>query len=252
MNPRIAVVFVSYLKVPESRLLEHFEWNGEIYREYGDQLRVYVVSDVPRPVPEYAETVVFPLERLPIVDGQRRFSLTMTKNAGIAKAIEDGASVVVSTDVDITFDWDSFAMVTHIGRVPSVSAAVVPVYRMVPSFAERHAGRLDHGCTGTVAMTASNWQRIKYDERCVGYGADDGILLQDIKRAGLEVIRDCQVAHIAHVQGDGARTPGSGSSTCWGRDDGFNFDNFQRNRQLHNARQQEQRRRRRRRRRPRT
>jgi len=228
--PRIAVVFVSYLKVPESRLREHFEWNDEIYRAYGDQLRVYVVSDVERLVPEYAETVMFPLERLPIVDGQRRFSLTMTKNAGIAKAIEDGASVVVSTDVDITFDWDSFAMVTHIGRVPSVSAAVVPVYRMAPSFAERHAGRLDHGCTGTVAMTASNWQRIKYDERCVGYGMDDGILVRDIRRAGVNVIRDCEVAHIAHVPGDVARMPGEGADTCWGRADGFNPENARENR----------------------
>ncbi|GAF94727.1 unnamed protein product, partial [marine sediment metagenome] len=57
----LAVVFVSYLKVPRSRLLEHFEWNREIYelyggcrggqKRYGDELRVYVVSDVEHSLP---------------------------------------------------------------------------------------------------------------------------------------------------------------------------------------------------------
>lgn len=233
--PRMAIVFVSY-RIPTARLHDHFRWNGRIYEAYGDQLRVYVVSDVEHELADYAETVVFPESALPVMGGQVRFSLCKTKNAGIAKAIQDGTNVIVSTDVDVAFDWGSLALTSAIGRVPADSAAVVPVYRMAPSYEERTAGRLDHGCTGTVGMTANNWRRIKYDERCIGYGADDGILLRDIELAGLKVIRDCEVAHIAHVQGDGSRTPGSGSDTCWGRADGFNFDNFHRNRQLHQAR----------------
>lgn len=229
--PRIAVVFVSYLKVPESRLMEHFKWNGAIYDQYGEHLRAYVVSDVERSLPDYAETVIFPVERLPVVKGKPRFSLTMTKNAGISKAIEDGARVIVSTDVDIAFGLVSFSLISTIDSVPD-SAASIPIYRMAPCYAERDIGRLDHGCTGTVSMTAYNWRTIKYDERCVGYGADDGILVRDIRSAGLRVIRDCEVAHIAHVEGDGDRTPGSGSETCWGREDGFNFDNFRKNRRL--------------------
>lgn len=228
--PRIAVVFVSY-RLPESRLREHFEWNHEIYKGYGDRLRVYVVSDVEHSLPDYAETVVFPGERLPHIGGQRRFSLCKTKNAGIAKAIEDGTNDIVCTDVDIAFAFDRRGGLGLWGL--DDQRAHIPVYRMAESYAARESGQLDHGCTGTVTMTAANWRRIRYDERCVGYGADDGILLRDIQRAGLEVIRDCEVAHIAHVAGDGQRTPGSGSSTCWNRADGFNFDNFQANRRLH-------------------
>ncbi len=243
-KPRVAVVFVSYLKVPESRLLEHFDWNGTIYEEYGDQLRVYAVSDIERSLPDYAETVVFPIERLPVVAGQTRFSLTMTKNAGIAKAIQDGAEVIISTDVDIAFDPASFEVVSMASRM--LSSAVIPIYRMAPSYAERASGRLDKGCTGTVSMTSGAWNSAKedvskqhrdakgpYDERCVAYGADDGIILQAIERIGLGVVRNCEVAHIAHVPGDGARTPGSGAGTCWGRADGFNFDNFVKNSRIH-------------------
>jgi hypothetical protein len=227
----LAVVFVSYLKVPESRLREHFKWNDELYKAHGG-LRVYVVSDVEHGLPDYAETVVVPLIEMPTVDGQPRFSLCKTKNAGIAAAIAGGASVIICTDVDIAFDWNSIGLTFAVDR----KTAAIPVYRMAESFPARGEGQLDRGCTGTVGMTADNWRQIQFDERCVGYGADDGILLRDIERAGIEIIRDCEVAHIAHVQGDGVRAPGRGSDTCWGRDDGFNFDNFANNRRLHNGR----------------
>jgi hypothetical protein len=228
---RLAIVFVSYLKVPEERLQDHFRWNDRLY-DARDDLRVYVVSDVKHSLPYYARCVVFPIERLPIVDGQSRFSLTMTKNAGNDMALADGADVVVCTDVDIYFWPDSLKTMAEV----TDAEAIIPVYRMAPSYAERDSGHFDHGCTGTVAMTAANWKRLRYDERCVGYGADDGIMLRDICRAGLKVVRSTVVSHIAHVQGDGKRTPGSGAATCWGRDDGFNFDNFHENRKLHNQR----------------
>jgi hypothetical protein len=228
---QIAVVFVSYLRVPEQRLQDHFLWNASLYESYGDSLRVYVVSDVEHDLPSYAETVVFPIERLPVI-GRRRFSLTMTKNAGNDAALADGADVIICTDVDICFWPDSFDTMTRVAD----DCAAIPVYRMAPSYEQRDQGGLDHGCTGTIAMTAANWKRLRFDERCVGYGADDGIMLRDICRAGLTVLRSTVVSHIAHVQGDGKRTPGSGAATCWGRDDGFNFDNFRENRRLHSQR----------------
>lgn len=223
---RIAVVFVSYLKVPESRLQDHFTWNDEIYCFYGDDLRVYVVSDVEHDLPDYAETVIFPMERLPVVDEQPRFSLSMTKNAGIQKAISDGAASILCTDVDISFGWFTSA--------PSRfefwdGTAVIPRYRMAPSFEIRTEGRLDLGCTGTIGMTAKDWQRVQFNEECFCYGKEDGILLQDIVRAGIGVNRRGIVSHIAHVPGDGDRIPGKGSATCWGREDGFNFENFDHN-----------------------
>lgn len=228
----IAVVFVSYLKVPEQRLQDHFAWNDSAYRSFGDRLRVYVVSDVPHDLPPYAKCLVFPIDRLPLIDGQRRFSLTMTKNFGIAKAARNGADAIVCTDVDIAFDRPTLQALFAVDD----STAAIPLYRMVPSAQEKGQGHYDKGCTGTVSMTASNWQRVSYDERCVGYGADDGILLRDIERAGIKILRNQVVYHVAHVAGDGQRNPGSGSETCWGRDDGFNFDNFEHNRRLHLSR----------------
>jgi len=224
---KIAFVFVSYRSIPEERLQDHFRWNGEMYEAYGDRLRVFVVSDVEHDVPSYATVCVFPIERLPVI-GQRRFSLTMTKNFGNQAAIDDGADVIVCTDVDIAFPANRLEQLLSVDDY----TANIPVYQMSPSFSEE-SGHLDHGCTGTVVMTAKNWGMIPYDERCVGYGADDGLMLRDIQRARLRVNRDVIVRHVAHMPGDGVRSPGSGSDTCWGRVDGFNFDNFHENRKLH-------------------
>lgn len=228
----LAVTFVSYLKVPEERLQDHFHWNQEAYEQFGDRLRVYVVSDINHTLPAYAENIVYPLDRLPMIEGQRRFSLTQTKNFGITKAMKNGADIVICTDVDIAFEPDTLQLMFTL----SDAVASIPLYRMAPSFEQRKKGHIDQGCTGTVGLTAANWRRVRYEERCVGYGADDGILLRDIQRAGIHIARDHEVTHIAHVPGDGERHPGNGASTCWGRDDGFNFDNFRENRKLHNQR----------------
>jgi len=228
----LAVVFVSYLKVPVERLMDHFRWNEDVYASFGDRLRVYVVSDVDHELPSDATCVVFPLDRLPMIQCRRRFSLTQTKNAGIQRAIADGCDVIVATDVDIVLPRPLVARMFNVTE----QQAVIPVYLMAEDFVTRYKGHLDHGCTGTVAMTAANWKRIPYDEECVEYGGDDGILLRDIERAGLGIQRDKIVSHIAHVPGDGERTPGRGADTCWGREDGFNRDNFRKNRRLHRAR----------------
>ena len=227
--PHTAVVFVSYLKVPESRLQEHFAWNDHIYRQFGNQLRVYVVSDVEHELPDYAETVVVPFEQLPLLDGVPVFSLSMTKNAGIAKAIKDGADVIICTDVDIAFERASFDALMSVDMDEPQGVAIMPIYRMAESFEKRVFGRLDVGCRGTISMTAANWKRFRYDEKCKAYGGEDGRIFIAIQSSGVRVVRTCEVAHIAHVPGDGARTPGRGSATCWGRADGFNPDNFRGN-----------------------
>ena len=216
--PAIAVVFASY-RLPAERLHDHFKWNAAVY---GNQVRVYVVSDVEHDLPSYAETIIIPEDRLPQVNGKPVFSLSLTKNAGIAKAIADGADMIVSTDVDISFDIPAWC-------VPPQGAAVIPIYRMAESHETRADGRLDHGCTGTVIMAAEHWRTIQYDERLYGYGKEDGALCQSIMQGGLDIVRTSEVAHIAHCSGDSQRTPGHGSDTCWNRASGFNPNRFRAN-----------------------
>jgi hypothetical protein len=223
--PTPAVVFVSYGPVPEERLRDHFRWNDAVYRAHG--VRVYVVSDVPRPwLPDYAEALVYP-RRMPI------FNLAKTKNYGIRTAIErDGCSTVIATDVDIAFPSDVFADLVAVG----VRSAAVPIYRMASSYETRDVEWVDAPkATGTVAMDALDWWRVHYHEGCEGYGCDDGILLAGIHADGIAVVRDGHVDHIAHVAGTPQRefdraTP---RTDHWGRASGFNPENFRRNRRFH-------------------
>lgn len=223
---KVAVVFASYLKVPSRRLRDHFMWNGAIYK--GSGASVYVVTEKPKRVPKYAECVVFPLDKLPKVDGKPRFSICATKNAGIQKAIADGADVVLCIDVDHAFTQSSW---NHMVNVADNEASV-PTYRMLPRFGERNENHLDMGATGVVAMTADNWRKVSWDERYVGYGGDDGQMLRAIKNAGLKVNRDAIIDHIEHPGATHERNePGHGRAGCYGRDE-FNFDNFDENKKI--------------------
>ena len=219
-----AVVFVSYLKVPEQRLQDHLRWNDALYRDTG--AKVYVVTDCEHDLPEYAECVLFPIEDLPMVNGKRRFSLCMTKNAGIRKAIDDGAETIICTDVDIAFPRRSWPVLANPGPVE----AVVPVYMMAPSYERRDESHADYGATGTIAMRAAHWRQVQYDERCVGYGSDDGIIVADCMASGLALNKRPTVWHVEHPgAADEPNVPGHGRAGCYGRDE-FNFDNFERNR----------------------
>jgi hypothetical protein len=223
---KVAVVFVSYLKVPTKRLKDHFRWNGDIYRKYS--AKVYVVAEKHRKLPKYARTVVYQVENLPVVDGKPRFNLCATKNAGIDKALEDGADVVLVIDVDHAFSESCFASMVSVAD----AAAVIPVYRMVDQQRAKETSHIDTGATGAIAMVADNWRQIRWEDRCIGYGADDGVMLNDIRRAGLTINRDCEIEHVEHP---GAKhepnEPGHGRDGCYGRDD-FNADNFEHNRQF--------------------
>lgn len=233
MRPRpaekVAVVFVAYLKVPEQRLRDHFHWNDALYRQ--SRATVYVVTDREHDgLPDYAVQVLYPLEDLPVVDGKPRFSLTKTKNRGIEQAVEEGADFIVVTDVDMVYSAECWQWMLAMRP----GEAAVPVYVMAQSYPSRESDadkRLDHGAAGTVAMLADHWREVRYNESLIGYGADDGVLRRDLRKARIRERRDKVIYHIAHDSAaEQKNVPGKGRGDCYGRDDGFNFDNFEANR----------------------
>lgn len=219
-----AVVFVSY-RVPKHRLADHFRWNDEHYRRIG--ARVFVVTDRDYPVSEYARCLVYPEE-------MQTFSLALTKNFGIRHAVAEGFNNVVSTDVDMVFDGDVLDRLVAVGE----GEAIVPIYHMASGYECRETDWVEApAATGTVAMVAADWHRAHYQEACVGYGCDDGILLRQIEREGIAVTRDRTVNHIAHQPGTPQKefdrqTP---RVDHWGRAEGFNPEAFASNRPLDKA-----------------
>ena len=209
-----AVVFVFWRNpqsehpLPLQRLADHFAWNDRLYRQ--SSVRVYVVTDQPYDVPEYAECVVYPAGRMPMVDGKLKFSLARTKNHGIAHAIAAVHDPVIVTDPDITWTEDAWRAALAVTE----QIASIPVYWLAYRHADRkcicrkrnsleHAQTCrktheDRGATGTITMTAANWWRVKYDERSWGYGAEDGLILRDIQARRLNVVRNEMVYHMAH------------------------------------------------------
>lgn len=201
-NRKTIVVFVHY-RLPTKRLIEHLEWNAGLYEKSG--VGVLVVTDRHITFPPWAWwAMCYPYPgALPKRDGRERFSLAMTKNYGIRKALDWGAEVVIATDADIA--WSAPAL-NACAQVRD-EEAVAPVYVMASSYAGRQArGQpLAPLAIGTVSMTATGWERCHYDERCVGYGSDDGILWDWIGRSGYRQVRptteDAPLWHVAHVEG---------------------------------------------------
>ncbi len=228
MESQPAVVFVSW-RVPERRLQDHFAWNDAIYRR--DNVRVFPVTDQPYDVPEYAECVIFPEDKLPLHQGQRRFALTRTKNAGIRAAIAAGCDPIVCSDVDISFEleaWQAAMAVTD-------QTAAVPIYRMSTSsiyFDRETEYETAILAEGTITMTAANWGRVQYCEAQWGYGGDDGTIVSGISKARplIRVTRAGHVYHMAHVDGS-CQKEFQGRTDHWNRTNGLNPDNFR-----HNAR----------------
>jgi len=250
---RPAVVFVFYRNplsqrpIPLERLANHFAWNHEFYQR--SRCRVLVVTAEPHDVPSYAECAIFPAEQLPTIGDRPVFSLSRTKNFGIQKAIEASFDPIIVTDPDITYThkaWNKSLNVT-------TAEAVIPVYWMASSFEARtercsirsirsglghfrdcRKSHEDIAATGMVAMCRENWQRIRYDERCLGYGAEDGFLLQEIRRAGITPMRGTVVYHIAHdANAPQANFTRSGFERQDGWDREFNPVNFVGNHRAH-------------------
>lgn len=211
-NARPAVVFVSY-KIPTQRLDEHFRWNDSLYRH--SNTRVYVVTDRPYDVPDYAECLVYS-ESMPV------FSLTKTRNFGIRTAIKRSHDLITCSDVDIAFAPEAWER----GLAVDDLSAAMPVYLMADNFPERRFKHIRaENATGTVTMTAANWKHLEYDERCTGYGCDDGILRSDIGHAGLRIDRQGVAYHIAHQSGS-PQEEFQGRRDQWNRESGFNPENF--------------------------
>ena len=217
-----AVVVVAY-NIPAERLRQHIRLNGDVYVRAGAQL--YVVAEPSSQRIEPAIHVVFDEGRLPVASGKPVFSLSATKNAGIAAALCDRRSPIIATDIDVEVTADTMRRVAELDG----QTALVPVYRM-RTWHDRTdpQDHFDYGCTGTIAMTAANWARLQYDERLYGYGGEDGELCNRISRSRVRIDRGTTVLHHAHTPGvNPRRVPGAGNDQCWNR--GFNPDRFREN-----------------------
>lgn len=220
---RLAVTFTHY-RLPASRLADHFRWNDAHYRASGT--RVFVVTDREYPVPEYATCLVYP-DPMPV------FSLAKTSNYGIRYALDAGYGVIVKTDVDLCYTSDSWRALREVDD----GSAVVPVYLMAASYAAREIDFVPAPlATGTVSMTAAGWRRARYDERCEGYGSDDAIVVEAIRRQGIDIDRaECaRIYHIAHEENTPQKEFDRKNPRVdhWGRADGFNPENFAHNRKF--------------------
>ena len=219
------IVFAAY-RIPPQRLLANLAWNNPLLGRR--RCRVFIVTDalfseeVRRQLPPNWFDCVYPKP-------MEIFNLSAAKNFGIQTALDAGCECVVVTDVDIAWPRMTLQFCYHVQDHYSV----VPIYHMATTFQDREATELiDYGCGGTVAMTAANWRRIRYDERYVGYGGEDGQLRHDICQAGLAERRNCHVFHIAHdPTKPQTNLLGSGREDCWNRDS-INPDNWGVNRVL--------------------
>jgi hypothetical protein len=213
-----AVVFVFYRgpnsKMPVQRLVDHFEWNHNYYAESGT--KVLVVTDQPHQVPDYAECLIYP-DPMPLRNGKPVFSHARTKNFGIRHALAAGFCPIIVTDLDMAYTPECWQQLLAVDN----RQASVPLCWMAPDFnlrnsrcmvhptTEEHVSNCrcshqDYGATGTIGMTADNWRKVRFDDRCVGYGADDGIILASIRKSGVEIIGRPEtptmapIYHIAH------------------------------------------------------
>lgn len=218
----LAVVFVHY-DLPYQRAVDHCKWNAIVY---GDAQVIAIVRDgivsPPYPKPGLRNWIPYPHK-------METFSLSATKNFGIEIAIRIGYDRIAATDADIAWTPEAIEACQNVGD----KEAIVPIYRMAQTFETRHeVSHPDHGCGGTVCMTAENWKRAMYDERYVGYGGEDGRLRRDIAKLGIEERRETIVYHIAHDPTvSQVNVPGAGRADCWNRDT-INPDNWAANRKL--------------------
>lgn len=215
---RPAVTFTHY-NLPYERLKQHFEWNDGQYRNAN--VRVFVVTDRDHPVPEYVTCLIYP-------DKMPKFNLSATSNYGIRYAIDSGFNVIIKTDVDVNFTDTSFNACLSV----SPGKGVIPIYRMSN----------DYDCTtyveapkatGTVSMVSSDWFKAHYDERCVGYGCDDAVVMKAMEKSGINLNRNSFIWHMPHIENTPQKEFDRKNPRIdhWGRNEGFNPENFAENRQ---------------------
>jgi glycosyltransferase involved in cell wall biosynthesis len=122
-----------------------------------------------------------------------KYSPSKCSNAGIRKAIDSGADVVIKTDIDCKLSLDFLELASELepGRCECP----------VCFFSGKSENRYKEAQCGTVAMHAKNWNDLYgYDERMYGYGWEDGDLIARIERKKIKISRhrDKFLIHVEH------------------------------------------------------
>jgi hypothetical protein len=216
----IAVTAVAF-RIPEQRVRDFMTWNRDAFAAC-DAYVVLVVEE-PYDLKDFEN-----VEQVRYTEPMKVFSLCATKNCGIRRAAEMSGNhgVIAATDIDVAIPP---ATLENMRCLPW-GKAHIPLYVMADSYDSRDGADVTAPkATGTVSMHAGHWQQVQYDERCVGYGSDDAILVKDIQGLGVEIVgRHERVFHIAHQQGT-CQKEFAGRADHWGRDSGFNPENFEHN-----------------------
>lgn len=205
-------VVVTHHRMPTRRLDEFIEWNGELFEKHG--VRLIVVSDMERAgLPSWCRVAVYPIELL-------MFNLSKTSNYGIRLA---GNGIICKSDPDCVFSEE----VIEALKAVTARRGYCPKYYMAKSYEAREACRETWDASkGTLALHYDHWDSISgYDERCEGYGIEDGDCYQRARMVdGCKVERvQLPFWHIAHTTMN--QTRGNTRKDAWGRKDGINPKN---------------------------
>lgn len=216
---RVACVLTHY-RMPGQRLNDWIRWNRDAFQ--AAEVTAWVVSDVPRRVPDWVRLIIYPLD-------MDVFSLSRTSNFGIRSAIDAGTKIICKTDPDCIL---SPALLLAVSSL-TPGDGICPTYRMAEDATSEAVARSRpwEASKGTVALSASSWEALNgYDERQVGYGIEDG----DLYGRAMTLLGTDRctrgghpVYHVAHSQGK--QSSGNTRSDCWGRDSGFNPRNHRSN-----------------------
>ena len=212
---KMAVVITHY-RMPKRRLDEFIDWNGKLFEANG--IRLLVVSDVQRKgLPHWCRVAVYPSE-LPV------FNLSKTSNYGIRLI---GGGIICKADPDNAFSQE----VIDAMLLTTPESGVCPRFFMAESFAAMEQCKATWDASkGCLCLHWQHWQKIcGYDERCEGYGIEDGDCFQRARVIPGHSVSRLKIPfwHIAHTNQRQGR--GNSRPDCWGRADGFNPRNHRQN-----------------------
>ena len=144
------VVVACAVNIKSERVEQWRKWNEEKIKQVAGKI-IIVGVDIPAPEMEM-------------------YSPALCANRGIRKAVDDGATVVIKTDIDCKLSLKFLAaasmLTPGIGECPlCYFVCDKPQYRFGPC--------------GTMALHAEDWHKFSgYDERMSGYGWEDGDLFE--------------------------------------------------------------------------
>lgn len=216
---RLAIVLTHY-RMPVQRLDDWIRWNRDACQ--AAEVTAWVVSEVPRRVPDWMRVVIYPVE-------MDVFSLSRTSNFGVRFAIDSGAEIVCKTDPDCIL---TPTLLAAIASMPP-GVALCPVYQMADDATPEAVARSRawEASKGTLALSASSWDALSgYDERQEGYGIEDGDLYgraRTLLGPSHCVRGEHPIYHVAHSRAKQAA--GNLRPDCWGRESGYNPRNHRAN-----------------------